>query len=525
MYHMTDKTTRKKILSYLYDIYKKNPSTIAGTDEIAKALDIPFVEAKGELIYLHQKEFVDSFVDGDSNWAQKINADGIDELERLETETPVDVNYSLDVKTSKLHDFFICHATEDKEIVARPLAEKLDELGLDVWYDEFSLRWGSKLMKTIGKGINESRFGIVIFSPNFFEKKWTQMELDGLIQKLNLDNGELLPLLYNMTHDELKHRLSLLSGILCRSWDEGLEKLVEELVGIATGKSDKFRKNRVAKPELNDNHESKNNSISQNMPKVISQHDYNLTTIIVGKEPRFVTLNSLKNIIYVSNHDSNTVSVIDGNTNKVIDTVEVGTWPAGIDINKKINKIYVANSHDNTISVIDADTNDVVKTVLVGKGPFAVVVDPVFNRIYVTNQYDNSVSVIDGKTNTVISLIPVGYCPVGIGVNPTTNKIYVANYDSKSNSIAVIDGKTNSIDMIKIEATPFGIGINVQKNEIYATIAFGTGANIVSIIDGKTNTVTLKISVGSQPNGIAVNDKTNKIYVSNLDGTLSVITR
>ena len=69
-----------------------------------------------------------------------------------------------------LPDVFISHATEDKEKVARPLAEALRNNGLDVWYDEFSLNLGDSLQESIDKGISESRFGIVILSKSFFGK-------------------------------------------------------------------------------------------------------------------------------------------------------------------------------------------------------------------------------------------------------------------------------------------------------------------------------------------------------------------
>ena len=43
------------------------------------------------------------------------------------------------------HDFFICHASEDKDAVARPLAEELQSRGFSVWYDEFELDVGDSL--------------------------------------------------------------------------------------------------------------------------------------------------------------------------------------------------------------------------------------------------------------------------------------------------------------------------------------------------------------------------------------------
>src|SRR5437899_1545345 len=111
---MPDKTTRRRILSYLYDIYRSSPYKIRDTEEIAEALGIPFLEVKGELMYLHQKGFVDTFYDNDGDvWAQKINADGIDELERLEAEASAGIDHSLDVEPPKLS-----RSISDNKIIA-----------------------------------------------------------------------------------------------------------------------------------------------------------------------------------------------------------------------------------------------------------------------------------------------------------------------------------------------------------------------------------------------------------------------
>ena len=44
-----------------------------------------------------------------------------------------------------------------------------------------------------------------------------------------------------------------------------------------------------------------------------------------------------------ANHGSDTVSVIDGNTNKHVKNVTVGSIPVGISVNPATNRIYVTN--------------------------------------------------------------------------------------------------------------------------------------------------------------------------------------
>ena len=86
-----------------------------------------------------------------------------------------------------------------------------------------------------------------------------------------------------------------------------------------------------------------------------------------------------------------------------------------------VNRIYVANFNDNTVSVINGATNAVIDTIPVGINPAGVDVNPLTNRIYVGNLNSDDVSVIDGTTNTVIATVPAGDGASGVAVNTATN--------------------------------------------------------------------------------------------------------
>ncbi len=85
-------------------------------------------------------------------------------------------DYSQDIADADLpdrvFDVFISHASEGKAEVVRPLAHALRERDLQVWYDEFELRIGDSLRRTIDRGLVACRFGVVVLSPSFFAKGW-----------------------------------------------------------------------------------------------------------------------------------------------------------------------------------------------------------------------------------------------------------------------------------------------------------------------------------------------------------------
>jgi hypothetical protein len=78
---------------------------------------------------------------------------------------------------------FLSHASEDKDEVARPLAIMLRKRGYSVWFDEFTLKLGDSLRRSIDSGLGKCDFGIVVLSPSFFAKEWTQKELDALTSR------------------------------------------------------------------------------------------------------------------------------------------------------------------------------------------------------------------------------------------------------------------------------------------------------------------------------------------------------
>lgn len=108
------------------------------------------------------------------------------------------------------YDVFISHASEDKIDFVKPLAQKLDDFGLNVWYDEFTLKVGDSLSKSIDKGLLNSRYGIVVFSKSFFKKRWSDYELRGLVSKEIETEKVILPIWHNITKkDVIKYSPSL----------------------------------------------------------------------------------------------------------------------------------------------------------------------------------------------------------------------------------------------------------------------------------------------------------------------------
>ena len=167
---------------------------------------------------------------------------------------------------------------------------------------------------------------------------------------------------------------------------------------------------------------------------------------------------------YITNFNSNTVSVIDTATDMVIATVPVGLRPGGVAVTPDGSKVYITNEDSNTVSVIDSATNTISATIPVGLVPFGVAVTPDGSKVYVANGGSGTVSVIDTATDTVSATIPVGNrsSPLGIAVTPDGSKVYITNR-SDPNTVSVIDTATNTITAtIPVGNGPVAFGVFIQ---------------------------------------------------------------
>jgi len=126
-------------------------------------------------------------------------------------------------------DFFISHAFEDKEF-ARALADALTEEGCRVWFDEFELKVGDSLRRSINLGLSRSRFGIVVLSPNFFAKEWTQKELDALTARETKRKKIILPIWHNVSIQEVRKYSPILADRLAINSATGIQEMVQQLM-------------------------------------------------------------------------------------------------------------------------------------------------------------------------------------------------------------------------------------------------------------------------------------------------------
>ncbi|SSC25061.1 Toll/interleukin-1 receptor homology (TIR) (chaperone) [Klenkia terrae] len=133
-------------------------------------------------------------------------------------------------------DVFLSHATEDKASVALPLRDALTERGVTVWLDKTEIKIGDSLRRKIDEGIRSSRYGVVVLSPSFFAKGWTNLELDGLVTRSVAGEQSMLPIWHEVSAEQVRgYSPSLADKRALSTGEFDIEEMADQIAEAVLG--------------------------------------------------------------------------------------------------------------------------------------------------------------------------------------------------------------------------------------------------------------------------------------------------
>ncbi len=148
---------------------------------------------------------------------------------------------------------------------------------------------------------------------------------------------------------------------------------------------------------------------------------------------------------YVTDGASGTVTVLDLVNLRQERILNVGAQPTGLAANPdpKRNEVYAVNAGSDSVSVIDADTNQVAATIPVHRKPFFISVSPDGRRAYVANSGSNTVSVLDLDKRRELATAATGDGPGLARLSPDNRTLVVSNRTAGSISVFSVGPSTD----------------------------------------------------------------------------------
>ena len=141
--------------------------------------------------------------------------------------TPVRANVEdLAAKRPDLRDVFLCHAWDDRQNAAKELHDLLEARGVRVWFSEKDIGLGEPFMRSIDKGLANSRVGIVLVTPAMLSTLPKGGVADKELSAL-LAGERLVPIVHQTTYDALREVSPLLAS------RNGLNTADDTMPGVA----------------------------------------------------------------------------------------------------------------------------------------------------------------------------------------------------------------------------------------------------------------------------------------------------
>jgi YVTN family beta-propeller protein len=260
-----------------------------------------------------------------------------------------------------------------------------------------------------------------------------------------------------------------------------------------------------------------------------------LKQITVGAAPMDVAIARAKHgaaLAYVSNFDSDTVSVIDTRRHEVVDTITVGQSPSPVVASRDGRLIYVGT--DAYIAVIDAQEQRVVRHIGGADGSFALAVSPDGRVLYADSGGSGPLTVFDTRTGSVINRIQPSNGHAGaLEASPDGRRLYVGIFD-KPFWVDVFDtASLGELAAISVPLNPLGLSLSPDGRQLYVA-NWGDFSNIipiaghsVQVFDTRTRDLLGVVPTGDYPSSIGFTpDGRYALVVNNSEpGSVTVVRR
>jgi YVTN family beta-propeller protein len=223
--------------------------------------------------------------------------------------------------------------------------------------------------------------------------------------------------------------------------------------------------------------------------------------------------------LYVT-HDKN-VEVLDADTGKVIGQIGGLTRAHGVALASEAGHGFATSGVDDQITMFDLKTLATLKQFKsTGSNPDAIEYDAGTKRVYVANHGSGDVTVLDPTSGDIVGTVKFGDGKLeGLAFDGRGQGF--VNVEDKS-SVYVFDLKTLA-PKAKWSAAPGEGGTGLAIDAAHHRLFTACGNNKVVVLDSDSGKVVATPAIGDDPDGLVFEPATGRIFVSNVDGTLTII--
>ena len=231
----------------------------------------------------------------------------------------------------------------------------------------------------------------------------------------------------------------------------------------------------------------------------------------------YLTLHFSTHRIFISHGDC--VQVMDTKTGKQVGIIKPTPGVHGIAISDS-GKGFISCGTIDSVLVFDLKTYKITDRIATGKDPDAILFDRFSNRVFVFNSKGNSITVIDALTNSVLSTVRLRGNPE-FAVSDGSGNLFV-NIQNLGVVIKLDVTKLLITSMFPIgpDTKPTGMALDKGNNNLFCGCSGTHELVVLNLLSGQ---VIAHIPIGWHCDGVSYMPALGEIFTSNGEGTITVI--
>src|SRR5262245_1905311 len=214
------------------------------------------------------------------------------------------------------------------------------------------------------------------------------------------------------------------------------------------------------------------------------------------------------------------VLVVSADSGSVIGKIPDTPGVHGVALAQGLGRGFTSNGADSTVTVFDLASLKILNRLTVtGRKPDAIVYDSVSGRVFTFNGGSANATAIEAATGKIVGTVALGGSPE-FAVADGRGRIYV-NLEDRS-AITSFDTRTLATGAtwpLAPGESPSGLAMDRVHRRLFS----GCANRLLAVVDANDGRVLGTVPIGARVDANVFDPKTQRVFSSNGDGTLTVV--
>lgn len=230
----------------------------------------------------------------------------------------------------------------------------------------------------------------------------------------------------------------------------------------------------------------------------------------------YLTVDEANRRLYVSHGTQ--VEVLDVDSGEVAGKVVPTPGVHGIAIANDVGRGFVSNGQSDSVTIFDLKTLKSLSEVPAGKKPDGIIFDPATSRVFAFNGGSNSATAIDAASGKVAGTINLGGGPEFAAADG--NGFVYDNLEDESQVVKIDSRNLKVVDRWPTApcSSPSSMAIDREHRRLFV----GCRSKVMAVFNLDTGKVITTLPIGDHVDASAFDPATSLIFNSNGEGTISI---